>query len=149
MELTGKTKPKDYFEYTGRNNDTPEDPVGIYKLYGTVENKTPNFSMALYTGLERATVASINAHSPLKQYLGNHADAGGLHWVAWNAIKNEAVGHSSLDITKSYLKNFGRNVTAESFHNHVMNSTSYVEGENKGQIVRVVMKNGKFTVERN
>lgn len=148
MELTGKTKPKDYFEYTGRNNDTPEDPVGIYKLYGTVENKTPNFSMALYTGLERATVASINAYSPLKEYLGNHADAGGLHWVAWNAIKNEAVGHSSLDITKSYLQKFGRNVTAESFHNHVMNSTSYVEGENKGQIVRVVMKNGRFTVER-
>lgn len=147
MQLAGKTSPKDYFEYTGKNNDTPEDPIGIYKLYGTVENKTPNFSMALYTGLEKATVSAINAHAPLKSYLGKHADAGGLHWVAWNAIKNEAVGHSSLDITKSYLQNFGRNVTAESFHNHVMNSTAYVEGENKGQIVRVIMKNGKLSVE--
>jgi hypothetical protein len=148
MKLAGKATPKEYFDYTGQNKDTPEDPTGIYKCYGTAENGHPAFSTALYTGLERVTNAAINNYAPLKEYLGAHADAGGLHWHVWNAIKNESVGHSSLDLTKSYLQQYGRNITPESFHQHLMNSNAYVEGENQGQIVRLVMSNGEFKVER-
>lgn len=148
MKLAGKSRPKDYFEYTGVNKDTPEDPTGIYKNYGTAESSHPAYSTTLYTGLERATNAAINNYAPLRDYLGAHADAGGLHWHVWNAIKNESVGHSSLDLTKSYLQKYGRNMTPDSFHQHLMNSSVYVEGENKGQIVRLIMTNGEFKVER-
>ena len=148
MKLAGKSRPKDYFEYTGVNKDTPEDPTGIYKNYGTAESSHPAYSTTLYTGLERATNAAINNYAPLRDYLGAHADAGGLHWHVWNAIKNESVGHSSLDLTKSYLQKYGRNMTPDSFHQHLMNSSAYVEGENKGQIVRLIMTNGEFKVER-
>ena len=148
MKLAGKSRPKDYFEYTGVNKDTPEDPTGIYKNYGTAESSHPAYSTTLYTGLERATNAAINNYAPLRDYLGAHADAGGLHWHVWNAIKNESVGHSSLDLTKSYLQQYGRNMTPDSFHQHLMNSSAYVEGENKGQIVRLIMTNGEFKVER-
>jgi hypothetical protein len=148
MKLAGKSRPKDYFEYTGVKKDTPQDPTGIYKNYGTAESSHPAYSTTLYTGLERATNAAINNYAPLRDYLGAHADAGGLHWHVWNAIKNESVGHSSLDLTKSYLQKYGRNMTPDSFHQHLMNSAAYVEGENNGQIVRLIMTNGEFKVER-
>ena len=150
MQATGAPTHQDYFQYTGDAKRIPEDPIGIYANYGTIENDNPAFSLALYNGIDRAAQAAINASPELKAYLGNHADPGGLHWVTWNAIKNEAVGHSSLDLTKNFLKQFGRAGTAQDWLNFANSSKAYVEGQaaNGREIIRLSLDNGVFGYSR-
>ena len=150
MQATGAPTHQDYFQYTGDAKRIPEDPIGIYANYGTIENDNPAFSLALYNGIDRAAQAAINASPELKAYLGNHADPGGLHWVTWNAIKNEAVGHSSLDLTKNFLKQFGRTGTAQDWLNFANSSKAYVEGQaaNGREIIRLSLDNGVFGYSR-
>jgi len=146
MKLTGKPIPESYFKYYGRNKTIPEDPVGIYKSYGTVENGNPVYSTALYTGIDR-TIEGVIANSPaLRNFLGVHATPGGFHWVDWNTVKNEAVGHSSLDLTKEFLKQKGRDATVEDFLDVVQNSTVYTRADQDGKILDLVMENGVFRI---
>ena len=148
MKLTGKSKPLDYFSYYGKNKTIPEDPTGIYKCYGTVENGNPVFSTALYAGIDRLIQGVIDNSSELKKFLGNHATPGGFHWVDWNCVKNEAVGHSSLDLTKEFYKRSGRSGTIDDFLNVVNSSTVFTRADQDGKIVDLIMKNGEFSVER-
>lgn len=150
MQATGAPTHQHYFQYTGDAKRIPEDPIGIYANYGTIENDNPAFSLALYNGIDRAAQAAINASPDLKAYLGNHADPGGLHWVTWNAIKNEAVGHSSLDLTKNFLKQFQREGTAQDWLNFANSSKAYVEGQaaNGREIIRLSLDNGVFDYSR-
>ena len=150
MQATGAPSHQHFFQYTGEAKRIPEDPVGIYKNYGTLENDNPAFSLALYNSIDRAAQAAINASPELKAYLGNHADPGGLHWVTWNAIKNEAVGHSSLDLTKNFLKEFGRTGTASDWVSFANRSKAYVEGQaaNGREIIRLTLDKGVFDYSR-
>lgn len=150
MQATGAPSHQHYFQYTGDAKRIPEDPIGIYANYGTIENENPAFSLALYNSIDRAAQAAINASPELKAYLGNHADPGGLHWVTWNAIKNEAVGHSSLDLTKNFLKQFGRTGTASDWVSFANSSKAYVEGQaaNGREIIRLTLDKGVFNYSR-
>lgn len=150
MQATGAPTHQHYFQYTGDAKRIPQDPIGIYANYGTIENDNPAFSLALYNGIDRAAQAAINASPELKAYLGNHADPGGLHWVTWNAIKNEAVGHSSLDLTKNFLKEFEGKGTSSDWVSFVNKSKAHVEGQaaNGREIIRLSLDNGVFNYSR-
>lgn len=145
MKLTGAATPEQYFKYVGAQKVIPQDPIGIYKNYGTLENGNPAFSLALYNSLDSVAQVAINNSPELRNYLGAHADPGGLHWATWNAIKNEAVGHSSLDITKNFVRKYGRNGTASDFAQFMRTAEGFVEGSNDaGQTIRLSLKNGAF-----
>jgi hypothetical protein len=146
MALTGKATPETYFNYYGRNKTIPEDPVGIYKSYGTVENGNPVFSTALYAGIDRTIQGVIDNSKEMRDFLGVHATPGGFHWVDWNCVKNEAVGHSSLDLTKEFLKRKGRNGTVNDFLDVVRASTTFTRADQDGRIIDLVMKDGIFQV---
>lgn len=151
MKITGEKTPRDYFKYEGKSKNVPVDKIGIYKNYGTIENKSPLFSLAMYSGMDRVSQAAIDASPSLKALLGNHADPGGLHWLSWNAIKNEAVGHSSLDITKNFIKAYNQDgkfdkLTVDNFLKFVNSTEAFVEGTSGGgeEITRLTLKNGVF-----
>jgi hypothetical protein len=151
MKITGAKTPRDYFKYEGKSKNVPVDKIGIYKNYGTIENKSPLFSLAMYSGMDRVSQAAIDASPSLKTLLGNHADPGGLHWLSWNAIKNEAVGHSSLDITKNFIKAYNQDgkfdkLTVDNFLKFVNSTEAFVEGTSGGgeEITRLTLKNGVF-----
>ena len=151
MKITGAKTPRDYFKYEGKGKNVPVDKIGIYKNYGTIENKSPLFSLAMYSGMDRVSQAAIDASPSLKTLLGNHADPGGLHWLSWNAIKNEAVGHSSLDITKNFIKAYNQDgkfdkLTVDNFLKFVNSTEAFVEGTSGGgeEITRLTLKNGVF-----
>jgi len=151
MKITGAKTARDYFKYEGKGKNVPVDKIGIYKNYGTIENKSPLFSLALYSAMDRVSQAAINASPSLQTLLGNHADPGGLHWLSWNAIKNEAVGHSSLDITKNFIKDYAPegkydNLTVDNFLKFVNSTEAFVEGTSGGgeEITRLTLKNGIF-----
>lgn len=95
-------KASDYFDYS--STGTPEDPNGIYAEYGGIEGGNSVFSLAFYEGMETVLQRAIDQSPELKNVLGRHPNVGGLHWKGWNAIKNEAVGHSSLDLTYDLVK---------------------------------------------
>jgi hypothetical protein len=118
-------KPQDYFRYTATG--TPEDPMSIYGHYGNIEGGNPNFSLAFYEGIETALQKTIESSSELQQVLGRHANVGGMHWKGWNAIKNEAVGHSSLDLTYDLVK-ANPNPTPETLLQLLGNKQYYTEG---------------------
>ena len=61
------------------------------------------------------------------QVLGRHANVGGMHWKGWNAIKNEAVGHSSLDLTYDLVR-ANPNPTPETLLQLLKNKQYYTEG---------------------
>lgn len=128
--------PQDYFRYSAFG--TPEDPNGIYGMYGPIEGKNPNFSLAFYEGLETALGKAIANSPELRAALGRHANLGGLHWKGWNAIKNEAVGHSSLDLTYD-LALLGRNPNIEDVVKQIAKKEYYTEGLVGNRIVRFAL----------
>lgn len=131
--------PQDYFVYDSGN--TPEDPNGIYAFYGPFEGGSDPLSLAFYEGLENVLNTAIANSSELRDVLGRHANLGGMHWKAWNAIKNEAVGHSSLDLTYDLvLKN--PNPTAQDVLDLTKTKEYYTEG-----LVGTKIK--RFTLPRN
>lgn len=131
--------PQDYFVYDSGN--TPEDPNGIYAFYGPFEGASDPLSLAFYEGLENVLNTAIANSSELRDVLGRHANLGGMHWKAWNAIKNEAVGHSSLDLTYDLvLKN--PNPTAQDVLDLTKTKEYYTEG-----LVGTKIK--RFTLPRN
>ena len=118
-------KSRDYFKYS--ETGTPEDPNGIYAAYGKIESSSPAFSLAFYEGMETALQQAIDRSPELKKVLGRHANVGGLHWKGWNAIKNEAVGHSSLDLTYD-LVNSSDDPTPDSVLKLFKNKEYFTEG---------------------
>jgi hypothetical protein len=100
----GIATPRGCFDYTvGSPKCTPEDPIGIHKVCGTIENASPLLSLALCSGLDRVYQAAIDNSSVLQSRLGTPEDPGGLHWVTWDGIESESVGHSSPDLTKEFV----------------------------------------------
>ena len=146
IQGTGAKSASDYFAY---NQTTPEDPMGIYGTYGGIDSGNPALSLAMYEGMEFALQAAIDNSPELQSALGPHANPGGLHWHGWNAIKNEAVGHSSLDFTADLLRNFGSDINAQSVYNQTLKGTYYTEGALTGtENGKVILDHGKISLER-
>jgi hypothetical protein len=146
MEGTGAETTSDFFRY-GQN--TPSDPTGIYGVYGQVDSDNPVLSLAMYEAFEVVLQEAINKSPELKAHLGDHANPGGMHWHGWNAIKNEAVGHSSLDLTKDLQRAFGVAITAEDVHNTLRNGSYFTEGaETQQSNLKVTLERGKIRLER-
>jgi len=143
MEAKGVKSPQDYWKYN--NAGTPSDPFSLYGAYGGIENGAQVFSLAFYEGMEAALQGAIDNSPEIKSFLGDHANVGGLHWYGWNAIKNEAVGHSSLDLSYDLLRNNrGKEITAKDVENLVKNNTYYTETQlENGSTQRLTITNGK------
>jgi len=141
--MTGKES-SSMFTYDRYN--TPEDPTGIYSIYGTLESDNPVFSNLFYeyinTSLQKAFEANPKEY---KEMLGDHVNASGFHWVTWNAIKNEPVGHSSLSILLKLQKESGNIKTLDDFINLVMNEKTYTEGRKSGKNFRLIFDKGTIT----
>ena len=147
MQEAGAKSPRQYFKY---RKSVPVDPSSIYGEYGKLESAAPTMSLALYEGLEAALGSLIKGSPDLRNYLGNHANVGGLHWHSWNAIKNEAVGHSSLNLTYDLAKaTSGRRATAQDVDTLIKEGTYYTEGgETNESIARFTMERGRPSVTR-
>jgi hypothetical protein len=155
MKLTGAKTPREYFKYEGKSKNVPVDKIGIYKNYGTLENNQSLFSLMLYSAMDRVSQIAIDSSPAMQKLLGNHADPGGLHWLSWNAIKNEAVGHSSLDITKNFIKKYASDgdfskLTSDNFLKFVNNTEAFVEGTSGAgdEITRLTLSNGVFNYSK-
>ena len=146
MEGRQSATTSDYFDY---GNNTPQDPVGIYGVYGTVESDNELLSLAMYEAFETVLEVAIQRSPELKSHLGNHANAGGMHWHGWNAIKNEAVGHSSLDLTKDLTEKYGVDITSETVYSTLRNGLYYTEGsDTKQSNTKLILENGTIRAER-
>jgi hypothetical protein len=73
----------------------PEDRSNFYDTVGSKAEGVE--SHALYRNLENIFDKLSNDVSKLTPELGWLSDTFSIHWVTWNIIKDEAVGHSSLD----------------------------------------------------
>jgi hypothetical protein len=63
-------------------------------------------------------------------------------------MKNEAVGHSSLDLTKELIETFGLDVDAEKVHTTVSNGTHFIEGSpSQGVTIKFILDKGSVRVE--
>ncbi|MBV5346283.1 MAG: hypothetical protein JZU63_12605, partial [Rhodoferax sp.] len=146
MEGRGAATTSQYFTY---GNNTPSDPVGIYGVYGGVDSSNEALSLAMYEAFETVLDSAISKSPDLQKQLGVHANAGGMHWHGWNAIKNDAVGHSSLDLTKDLIKAHGVYITADKVYTAITNGNYYTEGaETQQSNVKFVLDRGKVRVER-
>jgi hypothetical protein len=146
MEGMGAATPADFFKY-GQN--TPSDPTGIYGVYGGVDSSNEVFSLAMYEAFETVLDAAIEKSPELQKHLGPNANPGGMHWHGWNAIKNEAVGHSSLNLTKDLQTAFGVAITAADVYNTLQNGTYFTEGaENQRSNLKFILERGTVRTER-
>jgi hypothetical protein len=143
---TGSDSSRDFFKYS---KTTPESPLPIYGIYGGLDAKNIVVSTALYEGLEVAMQEAINRSPELQDLLGDHQNPGGLHWYGWNAIKNEAVGHSSLDLTKDLIKNYGLDFGIEAVVKQVRAGEYFTEGTiGSSENAKVFLRKGKIEVSR-
>jgi hypothetical protein len=88
--------------------------------------------------METVLQAAIDRSQDIKNLLGNHPNVGGLHWVGWNAIKNEAVGHSSLDLTHDLLQH--SDITPDAVLAQVRAKQYYTEGLDGSTLKRFTLK---------
>ena len=144
---SGKASPRKYFSY---GQKVPRDPASLYSDYGTIESAAPSMSLALYEGIETALNTLISQSPDLQQFLGRHANVGGFHWNTWNLIKNEAVGHSSLNLTYDLANaTVGRRATAQDVSNLVKNGSYFTEGkETNTRTARFTLDRGRPVVTR-
>ena len=144
---SGKASPRKYFSY---GQKVPRDPASLYSDYGTIESAAPSMSLALYEGIETALNTLISQSPDLQQFLGRHANVGGFHWNTWNLIKNEAVGHSSLNLTYDLANaTVGRRATAQDVSNLVKNGSYFTEGkETNTSTARFTLDRGRPVVTR-
>lgn len=90
----------DVFAYD--KNGVPEDTTGAYKVIGGMLNNETVAETA-YSLIENG-MSKIASESPwLREMLGRDPQPFDIHWLTWNIIKNEPVGHSSLDATAKFL----------------------------------------------
>ena len=143
---TDSESSKEYFKYS---NSKPESPLPIYGVYGDLDAKNIVVSTTLYEGLEVAMQEAINRSPELQDLLGDHQNPGGLHWYGWNAIKNEAVGHSSLDLTKDLIKNYGLDFGVDAVVKQINEGEYFTEGTiGSSENAKVFLRNGKIDVSR-
>ena len=139
--------PSDLFDYDQFN--VPSDPTGVYAVYGTVENGDTGYSNALYEAFNSTIDNAIAANPELYgELLGPHTNASGLHWRLWNAIKNEPVGHSSLDIVFEMQRRKDELTSTEDWADLVNSSDTYTEGRIGGRPTRLRLKDGVISEER-
>jgi hypothetical protein len=81
----------------------PEDRSNFYDTVGSKAEGVE--SHALYRNLENIFDKLSNDLSQLTPELSWLDDAFSLHWLTWNIIKDEAVGHSSLEAITHMSKN--------------------------------------------
>jgi hypothetical protein len=100
---------KEYAKY-GNNpfrysaNNVPEDRSNFYDAVGS--KLTPIAEHALYRTMEvyfKQMADNLRQIDP--QRYGWIDSAFAVHWLLWNIAKDEAVGHSSLDILSDILQN--------------------------------------------
>ena len=104
--------------------------------------------MAYYEGIEALINHAIKNSSELQALLGKHANVGGMHWVGWNAIKNEAVGHSSLGLTKDIAELVDhKSISPDSVLSIINSGTYYTEGLNGKTRNKVTLDRGEFSNE--
>ena len=148
MDGTNSATPADFFRYGSQaaTAHIPTDPTGIYGSYGVAESENETLSLAFYEAMEMALQAGIDDSVALQTILGDHANVGGLHWVGWNAIKNEAVGHSSLDLSLDLLLRMkrGQQPTAKDVAATIAAGNYWTESINEetGQARRLTLTNG-------
>ncbi len=82
--------------YRYDQNGTPEDRSGFYKTIGsTLDNPVEH---SLYRTLEYYFKDLAKSVSSMRSDYSWIDSAFAMHWVSWNMIKEEAVGHSSFDV---------------------------------------------------
>jgi GNAT superfamily N-acetyltransferase len=115
------------FDYD--KNGTPQDRVGIYGAYGPLLD-APSVAQLYYALVERA-MTKIGDSQPVRELFGKPLSASAIHWLSWNIIKNEPVGHSSLEIThdllasEKTLRNVGRDVLANELATRPLRTQRY------------------------
>jgi hypothetical protein len=82
--------------YRYDQNGTPEDRSGFYKTIGSTLDSPVEH--ALYRTLEYYFADLAKSVSSMRADYSWIDSAFALHWVSWNMIKQEAVGHSSFDV---------------------------------------------------
>jgi len=89
--------------YRYDESGTPEDRSGFYKTIGsTLDNPVEH---ALYRTLEfyfGELAQKVSKMNPQYAWIDS---AFSMHWVTWNMIKQEAVGHSSFDVLTEMAQN--------------------------------------------
>jgi len=148
MASQGANTPREFFKYN-LNTAAPTDPTSYYGgPIKDVEQPNPYFSLAFYEGMEKVLQESIEASTALTQFLGPHANVGGLHWHGWNAIKNEAVGHSSLDLTYDLMQGNGV-IDADAVGRAIDQGVYFTETQNAdtGAITRLTLDRGTIRGE--
>ena len=81
----------------------PEDTTRAYKSLNTLDNESS--AEAVYSLIEDGLQKVADDARPwLEPILGRRPLASDIHWLSWNIIKNEPVGHSSLDSSTRALQ---------------------------------------------
>lgn len=87
-----------------QQDGTPVDTTNFYDNYSDFLGGTDG--TAVFKTVEVALNKLIQQNEP---WLKSHLEPAGvplsifaLHWITWNMIKKEAVGHSSLDVTQQF-----------------------------------------------
>ena len=84
---------------------TPVEKSNFYDTYVSLLSGTEG--LAVFKSIEVAMNKLIEKNEVfLREQLASHGlepSIFALHWITWNMIKKEAVGHSSLDVTQKYL----------------------------------------------
>lgn len=117
----------DVFAYD--RNGVPEDTTGAYKVIGGMLNNETVAETA-YSLIENG-MRKIAAESPwLREMLGREPQPFDIHWLTWNIIKNEPVGHSSLDATAKFLTEnlYGDPEFAQKFAETEKRTEKYAKG---------------------
>lgn len=84
----------------------PEDSTGSYNVMtGDAGLATTTVSEAVYAMIERGLQKVVDANREyLTRLLGREPTVFDLHWISWNIIKEEGVGHSSLESTLEAMR---------------------------------------------
>jgi len=99
LELTAG--PDGVFSYN--KNGIPEDTTRAYASLNTLDKESS--AEAVYSLIESGLQkVADDARSWLEPILGRRPLASDIHWLSWNIIKNEPVGHSSLDSSTRALQ---------------------------------------------
>jgi hypothetical protein len=115
--------------FTYDKKGVPEDTTGAYKVIGGMLNKE-SVAEAAYSLIENG-LSKIASESPwLEQMLGRKIEPSDIHWLTWNIIKNEPVGHSSLESTTRAMneKIYGTPEFAEKFAQYEKRTEKYEKG---------------------
>ena len=91
------------------SDGTPEDTTGAYDILAKNAGLSmPTVAEAVYTMIERGLQRILGANRDwLTELLGREPTVFDLHWITWNIIKEEGVGHSSLEATAKALDEGG------------------------------------------